>query len=162
MSEKEVEIAGKLVPILREGVEMTKMLLFMKMKEALMVQEEQWPVSHRSKIIGAVLNDIFGVENLAPEFVKFSAENKADIARIIGDLPAILGDLNIILTDSLRIMVLCDHQEGVDNSMVLQQAEDKGFFLIDRDLPMPNTFIDLVRRLGGAYGLVAPPESREM
>ena len=72
-----------------------------------------------------------------------------------------LNELLIPLTDGLRTMVLCDHQEGSDSSQILQHAQDLGLLLSDRNLPMPHTFIDLVRRLGQAYGLLSPPPAKE-
>ena len=157
VSEQDSEIESKLVPILREGIEMVKVILFIKLKEHLAETSTQWPKEHRNRIIGAVLNDIFGINNPAPLFVEFAGENREAIRAVMAEVPQVLGELLIPLTDALRIMVLCDHQEGIDTAQVLVEARDKGVLLADRDLAMPHTFIDLVRRLGSAYGLIAQP-----
>lgn len=161
MTERKEEFESKLMPILREGIEVVKMILFVKLKEQLARDNPDWPPEYRGKIIGAVINDIFGIVNPEEIFVKFTNENKEQIAAIIKSFPVILEELLIPLTDALRVMVLCDYQEGVDNSAILLRAQENGVFLVERDMPMPNKFIELVRRLGAAYGLFRPPSGEQ-
>ena len=61
------------------------------------------------------------------------------------------------ITDALRIQVLCDNQEGEDSAVILQQAEEFGFLVKDREIPLPSTFMTLIRRLGEEHGLTVAP-----
>jgi hypothetical protein len=70
-----------------------------------------------------------------------------------------LEELRIPLTDALRIQSLCDHQERLNSTATLQQAQKLKILLTDRDLPLPHSFIELVRRLGSKFGLLLPPLS---
>ncbi len=158
MTEKETAVESKLIPILREGVEVVKMVLFLKLKDHLSERCE-WEKEYKGKIIGAVVNDIFGVINPDEIFVEFARENEVQINEIMAETPEIFNELLLTLTDALRVMVLCDHQDGVDNSGILAAAQEKGLLLADRDLPMPHTFIDLARRLGSYYSLYTTPAS---
>jgi hypothetical protein len=45
----------------------------------------------------------------------------------------------------------------VENSKILSQNQNYGILLVERDLPMPHRFIELVRRIGASLGLVVPP-----
>jgi hypothetical protein len=60
------------------------------------------------------------------------------------------------LTDALRIKFLCDSLEGIDSGPVLVRAERLGILLVDRKVPLPKTFMDLVRRVGVAHNLLQP------
>lgn len=157
MEEKHKEFDGKLIPVLREGVEVVKMILFIKLKGYISEREADWPKEYQSKIIGAVLNDIFGILHPEQQYQKFAEENKIQTDKIIFEVPIVFAELLIPLTDALRTAVLCDYQEGIDNSAVLAQAQKRGLLLAERDLPMPNRFIELVRRLGSSLGLVVCP-----
>ena len=37
------------------------------------------------------------------------------------------------------------------------QTRELNLLLSDRDLPLPHTFMDMVRKLGAAFGLILPP-----
>ncbi len=158
MTEDKTEFDSKLLPVLREGVEVVKMLLFIKLKEHVRQKNPAWPQDVQGKIIGAVLNDLFGIVNPEQKFQEFAQENAMQIEEIIADLHSFLGELLIPYTDALRIAVLCDYQEGMgDTSEVLAKAQERGLLLADRDLPMPHRFIELVRKLGSSFGLVVSP-----
>lgn len=86
----------------------------------------------------------------------FVREHRQTIDQVLASVGSELEAMRIPLTDALRTMVLCDYQEGRDSSAVLQRAEGCGILLADRDLPLPHHFIDLVRRLGTAKGILAP------
>lgn len=61
------------------------------------------------------------------------------------------------LTDALRIQAVCDFQEGTDSSHLLQKAQPLGLLPTDREMPLPHSFIEMPRRMGSAFELVAPP-----
>lgn len=156
MAKKKTEFDRKLVPVLREGVEVVKMIFFMRLKGFVSEKESAWPREYQNKIIGAVINEVFGINNPEPKFQKFSQENMIYIEKIIAEIPSAFAELLIPLTDAMRITVLCDYQEGVDNSAILAKAQKRGLLLADRELPMPHRFVELVRRLGSSFGLVSP------
>lgn len=60
------------------------------------------------------------------------------------------------MTDALRVQFLCDTLEGIDSDPVLKRARDLGILIVNREVPLPRTFMDLVRRLGVAHNLLQP------
>jgi hypothetical protein len=63
--------------------------------------------------------------------------------------------MRIPLTDALRVQFLCDYQEGIDSSEILQRAKQFNLLILDREVPLPASFLNLARRLGGAFDLLA-------
>jgi hypothetical protein len=148
---------SKLIPILREGVEIVKMISFKKLKEALTAKHPALEAPLIAKIAGALINTIFGAPAYEEPFAIFARNHANLIAHEQAKVGEMLEELRIPLTDALRIQALCDHQEGQDSTATLKQAQDLGILMADRDLPMPHNFIELVRRLGSAFGLLLPP-----
>lgn len=148
---------SKLIPILREGVEIVKMISFKKLKEALAKKHPEQEAAFIAKLSGALINAIFGAPAHEEPFAIFARNHANLIAHEQTKVGAMLEELRIPLTDALRIQSLCDHQEGLDSTATLRQAQDLGILLADRDLPLPHSFIELVRRLGSAFGLLLPP-----
>lgn len=152
-----MENESKLVPVLREGVEIVKMIAFRDLREVVSRRFPERERHYHNKLTGAAINRCFGIVNPEPTFQEFAQSESQEIDDILNCLTADLPQLRIPLTDALRIMVLCDYQEGVDNSIILSQNQDYGILLVERDLPMPHRFIELVRRIGASLGLVIPP-----
>lgn len=148
---------SKLIPILREGVEIVKMISFKKLKEALVEKHPDWERPFSAKLAGALINTIFGSPSYEEPFAIFARKHANLIAHEQTKVGTMLEELRIPLTDALRIQSLCDHQEGQDSTATLQQAQELGILLVDRDLPLPHSFVELVRRLGSAFGLLLPP-----
>ena len=73
------------------------------------------------------------------------------------NVAANLDEMRIPLTDALRMQTLCDQMEDLADSNILQLARDNEILIEERDMPMPNSFIELVRRMGKAFGLLIPP-----
>lgn len=145
---------------MREGVEVIKMVFFKKLRTYLTQKYPDREPSFTNKLAGTIINDLFGTPNTQEPFAGFAKENNAIIQEELANI-ATLEDTLIPLTDGLRMQVLCDHQEGSDNSSVLIQAENLGILLVDRDLPLPHSFMHLVRKLGSAFGLIIPPLPEE-
>lgn len=145
---------SKLVLILREGIEIVKVIFFKELRDHLRQQRPDRQGEWIKAVAAAVVNTVFGVENQAAEVVAFGQANRDDIVGILHTVGTELASLRIPLTDALRTMVLCDHQEGLDSSSLLKQAQELGILLVERELPLPNHFIDLVRRLGRAKGIL--------
>ncbi|MDD5758858.1 MAG: hypothetical protein PHI06_07220 [Desulfobulbaceae bacterium] len=149
---------GKLVPILREGVEIVKIILFKELRDLLRQKRSEWDNTYALQVTAAVVNELFGVQNLEPTFVEFCQSNRQAIDEAKAMVGVELASLRIPLTDALRTMVLCDYQEGRDSSSLLQRAQEMGVLLGGRELPLPNQFVDLVRRLGTAMGILQAPK----
>jgi hypothetical protein len=148
---------SKLIPILREGVELVKMICFKRLKETLAKKHPDRDPAFIARLAGALVNAIFGTPALAEPFAVFVLNHANLIADEQTRVGAMLEELRIPLTDALRIQSLCDHQEGQDSTAILRQAQSLGILMPERDLPLPHSFIELVRRLGSGFGLLLPP-----
>ncbi|NOX25574.1 MAG: hypothetical protein GXP59_05575 [Deltaproteobacteria bacterium] len=157
MEEQKTTDDSKLIPVLREGIECVKMIFFRNLQTMLAAKFPGRDKMYRNKLAGAVINRYFGMFNPDPAFADFARQEEAVIDEVLLTVASELAALRIPLTDALRTMVICDHQEGVENSAVLARAKEYGILLADRDLPMPNRFIELVRRLSSAKGMVTEP-----
>ncbi len=155
-----MEFDSKLLPILREGVNVIKMVLFKKLQVHLTEKYPDRDKAFINKLAATVINDLFGTPNPGELFASFAAANKTIIEEELNAVAGNFEELRIPLTDALRMQVLCDHQEGVDNSSVLARAKKLNILLMDRDLPLPHSFMNLVRKLGNALGLLLP-QNRE-
>jgi len=150
-----MEVEKRLIPVLREGVEAIKMVFFKKLKTHLARKHPRLDSSRVNKLCGAVVNDLFGTPNTAEPFATFAQENKALIEGEARSIAVELQEMRIPLTDALRIQFLCDHQEGMDSSSVLQRAKELDILLVDREVPLPAKFMTLVRKLGTAFNLLS-------
>ncbi len=153
-----MEVENKLIPSMREGINVVKMIFFKKFSGLLSEKYPDQEKKYVSMLSGAVLNDLFGTPNLEEPFKSFSERNKRRIEEELAGIAHNLEYMLIPLTDALRMQFLCDSQEGNDGSIILSRAEDLGILLKDRELPMPHHFMELVRRLGSSYNLIVAPE----
>jgi len=154
MTQNKKKIDAKLVPVLREGIDIIKMVLFNELKPFL---ERMYPERDPGDIIrltGAVVNDLFGVENMEESFASFTRENAHIIKKEVETIATHFDHLHIPLTDALRIQYLCDSHEGVNSESVLEKAKDLNIILIDREVPLPGAFMSLVRSFGVAYKIL--------
>ena len=156
-----MDSAGKLIPILREGIEIVKTIFFKELRDHLRRRRADWDNQYAVRVAAAVINDVFGVRNEEETFMAFILANRPAIDEVRATVGTELQAMRIPLTDAMRTMVLCDYQEGRDTSSLLQHAQECGILLADRDLPLPNHFIDLVRRLGTAKGILQTPAAAE-
>ena len=155
------EFDSKLLPILREAVDVVKMILFKELKDYFTIS---CPAQSQEagRLAAGVLNDFFGVVNPDPAFADFIARNRDSVDQAVKEFPARFEKLLIPLTDTLRMQFLCDSREGLDESTdFLTSAKERGLLLDEREMPMPNSYLEIVRRLGAAYGLVLPPAPEE-
>lgn len=156
-----MEFESKLLPVLREGVNVVKMIFFKRLQDFLTEKYPDRDKDFTNKLAASLINDLFDTPNPEEPFAGFAKANKTIIEKELKTVAANFEDLRIPLTDALRVQVLCDHQEGVDNSAVLARAVELNILLVDRDLPLPHSFMHLVRKLGGAYGFILPPLNEE-
>ena len=149
------EYESKLLPIMREGADIIKMIFFKKLKERLSAKHMHRDQQYINKLTGAIVNDLFGTPNTQQPFATFVEENLFFIKLEMKSIATELQELRIPLTDALRVQFLCDSQEGVDSSAVLLHAKELGILIVDREVPLPAKFMNLVRRLGSSYDLLA-------
>ena len=150
-----MELEGQLIPILRDGVEVVKMIFFKKLKAHL---ARKYPdPAYSRRLAGAIVNDLFGTPNPEEPFASFVVENRPRIDEEMAGIASNFAEMRIPLTDALRIQFLCDHQEGIDSTSALVRARELHILLVDREVPLPAQFMNLVRRLGEAFGFLAHP-----
>ena len=151
-----MQLESKLVPVLREAVTVIKAVLFKRLKLNLSREYPGKDSVYINRLCGAVVNELFGTPNTDPAFADFNAENRDRIQAELSTAASAAEDLLIPLTDALRIKFLCDSLEGIDSGPVLVRAERLGILLVHRKVPLPKTFMDLVRRVGVAHNLLQP------
>lgn len=152
-----MELESKLVPILREGVDVVKMILFKKLKSAMAEKHPELDPTSINRLSGAIINDLFGNPSQEEPFKSFAEQNEALIDKELNNIAAEFSEMRIPLTDALRVSFLCDHQDGIDSSAILNRANDLGILVVDREVPLPAKFLTLVRRLGDAFDLITSP-----
>lgn len=145
---------SKLIPILRDGVDMIKMIFFRKLKAYLSQRYSEQEPEYISRLTGAIVNELFGIVNTAEPFASFTNENRACIREEMRLIPMVFEEMRIPLTDALRVQFLCDSQEGIDSAFMLERAGELGILISDREIPLPNHFINLVRTLGYKFNLL--------
>lgn len=149
-------VEAKLVPILREGIDVIKMVLYAALKPALARKYAEMDTDRISRLAGAVVNNVFGIQNMAPPFMAFEKENQKTIQDVLKDIPTMCDHLRIPLTDALRMQFLCDNHEGVNSESVLERAGALNLLILERDVPMPGVFMSIVRSFGVAYKIIEP------
>lgn len=150
-------LESNLIPIMREGVEVVKMICFTKLSASLLTRYAQQDKKYCGMLTGAVINKIFGTTNSQEPFASFEVENCDIIETETKDFAENFTELRIPLTDALRMQFLCDQMDGHDDDQPLQLARQNGLLLEDRELPLPHSFMELVRRIGKAIGVIVPP-----
>ena len=147
---------SKLIPVLREGVAVIKMIFFMELKSHF---SEKYPTKDKtfiSRLAGAIINEVFGTPQNEEPFVSFVKDNRQCIETELPLIGGALPDLKVPLTDALRVQFLCDSLEGIDGESTLARAKEWGILLMDRDIPFPKNFMNLSRKLGVYYQIISP------
>ncbi len=148
------ELESKLIPIMRESIDVVKMIFYKNLKDHLSSKYSNMDSGHISKLSGGIVNKLFETQNLEEPFATFARENQTIIDNELHCIAADLKEMCIPLTDALRMQVLCDKMEGIDTSSILARAKELNILLQDRDLPLPHTFITLVRKLGSGFNIL--------
>jgi hypothetical protein len=157
MTEEKTLQKSELIVVLKEGISVVQMVLFKELRTLFAVKHQDNDITHRSMLAGAVINKLFGMENPEEKYQEFNRKNRGVIEQELLNLPEQLPQLQTNITDALRVQSLCDNQEGEDAAHVLLQAEELGILIKDRELPLPSTFMTLVRMLGEKHGLTITP-----
>lgn len=158
------ELSSTLVPVLRQGIDVLKMILWKELKGLVGTRYPDEAPEDAAKLCAAVLNELFGTTNLEEAHARFAAHRRAQIDELLRSLPTELPALREPLTDALRVQFLCDAEEGIDSEPILTLAAELGLLAKDREVPLPRTFMHLARVLGIAHGILDPrtvPTARE-
>jgi len=144
----------QLVPTLREGIDVIKMVLFKELKSLLLkAGRDSTDVNHHT---GAAVNMLFNTTHSQATGQGFTQVDRDAVEKLFQMIPEELEHLRIPLTDALRIQFLCDSHENIDSTAVLERAEKQGLLIVEREAPMPGAFMSIVRSFGRAYGILDP------
>jgi hypothetical protein len=154
MANTEAGFESKLIPIMREGVEMIRMIFFKQLKEYLLANNPDGDIAYCGRLAGSVINALFGTDNPAEPFASFVQNNRDRIEQELKNIPTTFEEMRIPLSDGLRVQFLCDSMEGIDSSAILVRADELDILLHDRPVPLPKNFLELVRRLGKSHNLL--------
>ncbi len=149
-----MQFESKLIPVLREGIDIIKMIFFKKLKIYLSQKYAYREQSYINKLSGAIINDLFGTSNTEEPFAAFTKENKAFIEEEMKNIAIVFEEMRTLLTDALRVQFLCDNQEGIDSSSILVRAKELDILLVDQEIPFPGNFMNSVRKLGVEFNLL--------
>lgn len=141
----------KLIPVLRDGIHIIKMVLFKMLRSGLEARHPSWAQADIGRLAGAVINGLFGTPNREEPFLSFAKSHAALIDEEIGRIASEFPEMRIPITDALRVQFLCDSREGCDNEAALVRARDLGILILEREVPLPDHFMTLARRLGEAH-----------
>jgi len=151
-----MELESRLVPIMREGVDVIKMIFFGRLQAYLNSKYADRNRQSINQLAGAIINDLFATPNLQEPFAGFVEENRDCIVEEMHLLATVFPELCGPLTDALRVQFLCDSREGIDSTAMLNHARDLNVLVLDRDLPLPKIFLEMVRTLGSGLRILAP------
>jgi hypothetical protein len=155
-------LESRMVPVMREAVATVQLILFAKLKSHYEVKHSGLAGEEQRRLAGAVVSDLFGSRGDDDVSRAYARKNLTLIEQELRALAPLVEDLLGPLTDALRMQTICDNQEGVNSLAMLLRARAVGILQEDRELPMPSTFMLLVRNLGVQYGVLekmaaAPP-----
>jgi hypothetical protein len=144
---------NRLIPVLREGIHIIKMILFKMLKDGLAARHPDREQAYINKLAGAVTNGLFGTPNREEPFLSFATTNEILIDEELKRIAAEFPEMKIPLTDALRVQFLCDSQEGFENLSLLANAKELGILILEREIPLPDHFMTSARRLGEEYNM---------
>ena len=156
MVEEKATAQSKLIPVLRDGVDVVKIIVFKELRDHFTGKYPGRDADYAGKLGGAVLNTLFGTPNDQPPFTGFVEENRDEIETAMASIAGNFEHLKIPMTDALRVQFLCDSLEGIDSEKILETALSLGILIEDRPVPLPKTFMQLARKLGVAYEILDP------
>jgi hypothetical protein len=155
----DVHVESKLIPALRDGVDVFKMILFKELRETL---TQRHPESQdAAPLAAAVLNQLFGTLTDQEPQASFAQENRERVQAALERLGDDHPELRAPLTDALRMQFLCDADEGIESDWILSQAADIGLLVVNQEMPLPERFMNLARVLGIAHGILDPRAMRD-
>lgn len=160
-SRSEEKLDSKVIPVMREAVAMVQMIVYRELREKLTEKYIDWNQDDYRRLVGSIVNDIFGTPALDTDSVEFAGKHREVVEEELRSLDDNVRDIIPCLTDALRMQTLCDHEEGINTLPTLLRARALGALQEDRPIPMPSTFMILVRQLGAKYGLLETPSAQQ-
>ena len=157
----EEKLDSKVIPVMREAVAMVQMVLFGELKKKLAEQYSDWNQDDYRRLIGCIVNDIFGTPAQDTDSVQFSRKHMEVVEQELRSLAGNVPDILSPLTDALRMQTLCDHEEGVNTLPTLLRVRALGVLQEERPIPMPSTFMIFIRQLGAKHGVLEPMQANE-
>ena len=148
---------SQLVQSLREAIGMVQMILFKEIRTKLAKAQRHTDQTEHSMLAGSIINEVFGTPNPETRFKAFRKSNWGIIEQELLSLHENYTFLCRHITDALRIQTLCDSQEGEDSSITLIKAKEYGYLLEEREVPLPSSFMSIIRELGKEHQLIVPP-----
>ncbi len=147
---------------LREGVDIVRMVFFLRARKSLQERYTDKGEEFPRLLAAAILNRLFGTPNPEEPYRGFAQRNRELVDQELSRVPEQFPELLIPLTDALRIHFLCNHCEGMPDlsAEILARARDYGILIEDRDVPLPKGFMNLVHRIGEAYGLLQSADEK--
>ncbi len=155
------QLDSRVIPVMREAIAMVHMVCFRELKDKLADRFKDWEPAEFRRLVGAVISDIFGTPAPDGESVRFARQHQDTVEKELWALADNLPDLLPHLTDALRMQTLCDHEQGINSIPTLLRARTVGVLMEERPIPMPSTFIILVRQLGARYGMLEPMQAAD-
>ncbi len=67
-TEQRAEYGGRLIPIMREGVEVIKLILFKKLKSLFLEKYDEQDAVFSGRLAGVIINTLFGTPNQSEPF----------------------------------------------------------------------------------------------
>ncbi|VAW41135.1 hypothetical protein MNBD_DELTA04-954 [hydrothermal vent metagenome] len=153
------QLDSRVIPVMREAVAMVHMVCFGELKDKLADRFQDWEPAEFRRLVGAIVNDIFGTPAQDSESMRFARKHQDTVEKELWALADNLPDLLPPLTDALRMQTLCDHEQGINSLPTLLRARTVGVLVEERPIPMPSTFIILVRQLGARHGMLQPMQA---
>lgn len=158
---KTEKLDNRVIPAMREGVALVQMILFRELKEKLQEKYADWDRDEYKRLIGSIVNDIFGTPAQDADSVKFARHHMETIEEELKALADNVSSILPYLTDALRMQTLCDREEEINTLPTLLRARALGVLQEERAIPMPSTFMILIRQLGAKYGLLEPMQANQ-
>ncbi|MDH3346744.1 MAG: hypothetical protein OEM02_01400 [Desulfobulbaceae bacterium] len=155
------QLDSKLIPPLREAIDMVRMVLYDALRKDLEQRESDLSSSEIKLLAGAVVNSLFGTPNPEGEAAAFVVANRERVEDELRGVSERFPKYCGYLTDTLRMQVICDNQEGGNSLPSLLMARALGILKEERPLPMPSSFMITVRALGAQCGLLVPMSPSE-
>ncbi|NIA04673.1 MAG: hypothetical protein GWP11_01730 [Proteobacteria bacterium] len=155
------QLDSRVIPVMREAIAMVHMVCFGELKNKLADRFRDWEPAEFRRLVGTIVNDIFGTPAQDGESMRFARQHQDTVEAELWALADNLPDLLPPLTDALRMQTLCDHEQGINSIPTLLRARAVGILMEERPIPMPSTFVILVRQLGARYGMLEPMQAND-
>ncbi len=151
-----MEMESRLVPIMREAIDVVKMAFFQRLRTYLAGKYGDRNHQTINQLAGAIINELFATPNPQEPFAGFVAQNRDCIAEELRLMASVFPELLDAITDALRVQFLCDSQEGLDSTAMLTRARELNLLVLEREVPLPKHFLEMVRTLGSSFRFLEP------